>query len=73
MRSETRFSSGTASGRGIRIRHAHTIESLMTRDHACNIIIIFIIITSNDDIQPSTVVSNQLPSGLVLVIYGSTF
>ena len=32
--------------------------------------IIIIIITSNDDIQPSTVVSNQLPSGLVLVIYG---
>ena len=32
------------------------------------IIIIIIIITSNDDIQPSTVVSNQLPSGLVLVI-----
>ena len=31
-------------------------------------IIIIIIITSNDDIQPSTVVSNQLPSGLVLVI-----
>ena len=29
-----------------------------------------IIITSNDDIQPSTVVSNQLPSGLVLVIHG---
>ena len=26
------------------------------------------IITSNDDIQQSTVVSNQLPSGLVLVI-----
>ena len=32
------------------------------------ICIIIIIITSNDDIQPSTVVSNQLPSGLVLVI-----
>ena len=32
------------------------------------IIIIIIIITSNDDIQPSTVVSKQLPSGLVLVI-----
>ena len=30
--------------------------------------IIIIIITSNDDIQPSTVVSNQSPSGLVLVI-----
>ena len=29
---------------------------------------LLIIITSNDDIQPSTVVSNQLPSGFVLVI-----
>ena len=29
------------------------------------IIIIIIIITSNDDIQPSTVISNQLPCGSV--------
>ena len=28
-------------------------------------IIIIIIISSNDDIQPSTVVSNQLPCGLI--------
>ena len=30
------------------------------------IIIIIIIITSSDDIQPSTLLSNQSPSGLIL-------
>ena len=30
--------------------------------------LLLLLLTSNDDIQPSTVVSNQLPSGLVLVI-----
>ena len=31
-----------------------------------DIIIIIIIITSSDDIQPSTLLSNQSPSGLIL-------
>ena len=31
-----------------------------------SIIIVTIIITSSDDIQPSTLLSNQSPSGLIL-------